>query len=149
MPTPSQIDAAEALLVPPTTGTLAVKAQIDLLSYLRKWLYDNKKAGYTKLADKIAAATARTAAQLQAVLTNVNGVGSKVATLKGELEYSTQVNIDTELEFALFVMYEPTGQVNMGTMPSAVASAIRAEFAGLHGSCCGDEYQRTHCKDLN
>lgn len=149
MPTPSEITTAAGLLEPATTGNLAAAAQADLFTFLRKYLYDKKKAGaYSGMAEKLAAATGRQAAQLQAVLTNIGGVGSKVANLAGELIYSTQENIDNELEFALFVMYEPVNFVTMGTMPSAVATAIRAEFSGLHGNCCGDEYQRTRCKDI-
>jgi hypothetical protein len=148
MPTPVQIDAAEALLTPATTGNLTTKAQADLLTFLRKYLYDHKKGGgYTLIAEKLAAATGRQAAQLQAVLTNVSGVGSKVASMTGEIAYSTQANIDNELEFALFVMYQPINAATMGGMPSEVASAIRAEFART--GCLGDEYQRTRCKDLS
>jgi hypothetical protein len=147
MPTPSEITAAAAQLTPATTGSLTPEAQADLLVFLRKYLYDTKKAGaYGQLDVKIAAATGRKAAQLQAVLNNVGGVGSKVAELQGELVYKTQDNINNELEFALFVMYQPISLQVMGTKSSELADAIRAEFG--NNGCGGDEYQRTRCKDL-
>ena len=150
MPTVAQITAAKAVLNPVNTGSLTADNADILHSFLTKYLYDHKKSGrYSGLADKISAAVGIKAAQLQAVLTNVSAAGSKVARLKGEVEYSTQETIDNELEFALFTMYAPVAYVDMGTMPSEVATAIRTEWA-RYGTCnYGDEYRRTRCKDLS
>jgi hypothetical protein len=152
MPTEPQIAAAKLLLDPQpydaVNSALTTENVASLHTHLRKYLYDHKKSGrYSELATKLAAARGIYAAQLRAVLTNVSAAGSKVALLKGEVEYSTQQTIDNELEFALFVLYEPIAYVSMGTKESEVAAAIRAEFA--RSGCYGDEYQQTRAKDFN
>lgn len=156
MPTPEQIDAAKTKLVPQpydaNTSKLTSDAQADLRVFLVKFLRDTKRSGgYTQLADRLAAATGRAAAQLQAVLDNVSGVGSKVAQLTGEVVYDTQDNINSELEFALFVMYDPVPVNTLGTKESDMAAAIRDAFAcGCRGShragCTFDEYRLTRSR---
>lgn len=151
MPTEPQIAAAKLLLDPQpynaVTSALTTDNVASLHTHLRKYLYDHKKSGrYAELAVKLAAARGIYAAQLRAVLTNVSAAGSKVARLKGEVEYSTQETIDNELEFALFIMYEPVAYVSMGTSESEMAIAIRSEWA--RNGCFSDEYRRTRCKDL-
>lgn len=148
MPTPEQIDAAEDKLTPDANGALTAKAADDLFVFLRKFLYDTKRsAGYTGLKAKIAAATGRSAAQLQAALDNVSGVGSKVAKMVGEINFDTQENINNELEFALFVLYEPVAQQSMGTQQSDIAVSIRSMFGCICGGglcrCDNSEWRRT------
>lgn len=132
MPTTPQIDAGAAVLVPQpynsSTSKMGADAQADLLAHLRKYLNATKRSGhYTQLADTINAQVGRKAAQLQAVLQNVSDEGHKVAQLKGELDYATNDTISSELEFALAVMYESSGNNNaFATSESLVAAKIRA-----------------------
>ncbi len=152
MPTLPQIETAKLLLDPQpynaTTSVLTADNAEILRVFLVKYLTEHHKSGrYTLLADKITAAVGVKAAILQAILTNVSGVGSKKAKLNGEVEYSTQEAIDNELALAISLLYAPISDASMGTMPSYVATAIRAEFART-GCGYGDEYQQTRCKDL-
>jgi phage-related minor tail protein len=130
MPTPTEIDTAAAALVPPTTGVLSANGQADIIVYLRKYLKDTlQTSGYTDLQAKIAAATGRNAAQLQAVLNNIKAAGSKVAALSTTVKYSTQETINNELDFALMVLYHPIARVELGTQESNAAAVIRNAYA--------------------
>jgi hypothetical protein len=153
MPTPEQTNTAQEKLEPQpydaATSKLSANAVQDLFVHLRQFLYDTRRSGgYKQLRGKLAAAVGRPAAQLQAVLDNVSGVGSKVAKLTGEVEYSTEDTKRSELEFALFVLYEPVPTTTLGTQASDMADRIRGQYScggcGRRGcSNCFDEYRLT------
>jgi hypothetical protein len=141
MPTPEQTNAAELKLEPqpydPAASKLTANAVQDLFVHLRQFLSKTRRSGgYKQLKDKLAAAVGRSAAQLQAVLDNVSGVGSKVAQLTGEVNYSTEETKASELEFALFVLYEPVSTAAFGTRTSEMADTIRSQFCGCGRRGC-------------
>jgi hypothetical protein len=148
MPTPEQTNTAQEKLEPQpydaAVSKLTDNAVQDLFVHLRQFLYDTRRSGgYKQLQAKLAAAVGRPAAQLQAVLDNVSGVGSKVAKLTGEVEYSTEDTKRSELEFALFVLYEPVASAAYGTQASEMADRLRGQYN------CGGCGRRScsHCFD--
>jgi hypothetical protein len=149
MPTPAQINAAATNDLVGTPPKMKPEAQADLLVYLRQYLVATKRTGgYTQLSTKIAAAQDRQAAQLQAVLNNIGGSnigGNKKAGLTGEVTYTTDENFRAELEFALFVMYEPVAVNTLATSESEMAQRIRNHCGCRQRGCaeCFDEYRRT------